>query len=71
MYFMDLTDIGVNTRNWIDSAQDRDYWRTHVSATLDLQVPYAMAILVLSTPKKEKNKVQPLMFLKNFIYAEC
>ena len=24
---MDLKEIRVNTRNWIDSAQDRDYWR--------------------------------------------
>ena len=23
---MDLKEIGLNTRNWIDSAQDRDYW---------------------------------------------
>ena len=22
----DLKGIGINTRNWIDSAQDRDYW---------------------------------------------
>ena len=24
---MDLKEIGINTRNWIVSAQDRDYWR--------------------------------------------
>ena len=23
---MDLKEIGINTRNWIDSAQDRNYW---------------------------------------------
>ena len=23
---MDLKEIGNNTKNWIDSAQDRDYW---------------------------------------------
>ena len=22
---MDLTEIGIDTRNWVDSAQDRDY----------------------------------------------
>ena len=22
-----LTEVGMNTRNWIDSAQDRDYFR--------------------------------------------
>ena len=24
---MDLKEIGINTRSWVDSAQDRDYWR--------------------------------------------
>ena len=24
---MDLKEIDINTRNWVDSAQDRDYWR--------------------------------------------
>ena len=23
---MDLKDIGINMRNWVDSAQGRDYW---------------------------------------------
>ena len=23
---MDLKEIGINTRNWVYSAQDRDYW---------------------------------------------
>jgi hypothetical protein len=31
---MDLEGIGINARNWIDSAQDRNYWR----ALLNLQV---------------------------------
>ena len=35
---MDLKEIGVNTRNWVDSAQDRDYWRALVNAALYLQV---------------------------------
>ena len=25
---VDLKELGIITRNWIDSAQDRDYWRT-------------------------------------------
>ena len=29
---MDLKEIEVNTRNKIDSAQDRDYWRAFVNA---------------------------------------
>ena len=24
---MDLGEININTRNWVDLAQDRDYWR--------------------------------------------
>jgi hypothetical protein len=36
---MDLKEIGVNTRNWIDSAQDRDYWRDLVNAALNLRIP--------------------------------
>ena len=24
---MDLKEICINTRNWVDSAQDRNYWR--------------------------------------------
>ena len=23
---MDLTKIGIDTRNWVDSAHDKDYW---------------------------------------------
>jgi hypothetical protein len=36
---MDLKEIGMNTRNWVDSAQDRDYWRAHVNVALNLRVP--------------------------------
>ena len=36
---MDLKEIGINTKNWVDSAQDRDYWRALVNAALDLRVP--------------------------------
>ena len=33
---MDLKEIGVNVRSWIYSAQDRDYCRALVNATLNL-----------------------------------
>ena len=36
---MDLEEIGVGARNWVDSAQDRNYWRTLVNAALNLRVP--------------------------------
>ena len=35
---MDLTEININTRNWVDSAQVRDYWRALVNAALILRV---------------------------------
>ena len=36
---MNLKEIGINTRNWVDSTQDRDYWRALVNAALNLRVP--------------------------------
>ena len=36
---MNLKEMGINTRNWVDSDQDRDYWRTIVNAALDIRVP--------------------------------
>ena len=35
---MELKEIGINMRNWVDSAQDRDYWRALVNVALNLQV---------------------------------
>ena len=35
----DLKERGINTRNWVDSPQDRDYWRAVVNVTLNLRVP--------------------------------
>ena len=29
---MELEDICINARNWVDSTQDRDYWRALVNA---------------------------------------
>ena len=35
----DFKEIGsINTRNWVDLAQDRDYWRALVSGALNLQI---------------------------------
>ena len=35
---MNLEEIGINAGNWVDSAQDRDYWRALVNAELNLRV---------------------------------
>ena len=31
-------EIGCNTRKWVDSAQDVDYWRALVNAALNFRV---------------------------------
>ena len=36
---MDLEEICINAGNWVDSAQDRNYWRALVNAALNLRVP--------------------------------
>ena len=35
---MDLKEIGIDTRNWVDSAQDRDYWSGIMNVALNLCV---------------------------------
>ena len=35
---MDLEEIVINAGNWVDSAQDRNYWRALVNAALNLRV---------------------------------
>ena len=44
---MDLEEIGINAGNWVESAQDRDYWKTLVIAPLKLLVPLAMVLVSL------------------------
>ena len=36
---MDLEEIGINAGKWVNSAQDRNYWRALVNAALSLRVP--------------------------------
>ena len=36
---MDLEEIGISAGNWVDLAQDGDFWRALVNAALNLRVP--------------------------------
>jgi hypothetical protein len=36
---MDLKEMGISTRNWVDSSHDRGYWRALVNAAFILLVP--------------------------------
>ena len=36
---MELEEKCINAGNWVDLAQDRDYWRALVNAALKLRVP--------------------------------
>ena len=35
---MDLEEIFINAGNYVDSAQDRNYWRALVNAALNLRI---------------------------------
>jgi hypothetical protein len=36
---MEIEEMGINMRNWVDLAQDSYYWRALVNVTLNLRVP--------------------------------
>ena len=36
---MDLEEIVMNVGNWVDSAQDRDYWRVLLNVAFNLRAP--------------------------------
>ena len=42
---MDLKEICFNMRNWVESAQDSEYWRALVNAALNLHIPLAIELV--------------------------
>ena len=48
---MDFDEICKNAGNWVDSAQDRDYWRALMNVALKLRLPWAMDLV----SRREKN----------------
>ena len=36
---MNFEEIGINAGNWVESAQDKGYWRVLVNVVLNLRVP--------------------------------
>ena len=40
----DLKKKGVNTRNWVDSAQDKHYWKALLNTALSLLVSFAIKL---------------------------
>jgi hypothetical protein len=42
-----LEGLGINARNWTDSAQDRNYWRALINALLNLLYWLAISLLLI------------------------
>ena len=60
---MPLKEVSINTRNWVDSAQDWAYWRALVNAALNLRVLYAMRFSYIHYETTNKKSVTHSMYL--------
>ena len=46
---IDLEEIGINTKNWVDSAQDREYWRALVNVALNFRISLAIELELVNS----------------------
>ena len=46
-------EIGINTRNWVDQAQDKDYCKALVTAALYIWIPEAIKLVKYLTYRCE------------------
>jgi hypothetical protein len=65
---MDLEETGIHARNWVDSAQDRDYWRALVNAALNLRVPKVMELIRHCQLKKEVTTKMSTQNVRNYFH---
>ena len=49
---MDLKEIGINARNWVDSAKDRDYWRAVVNEAPPGSISHGVSWLLIFLLKR-------------------
>ena len=61
---MDLRETGINLGNWVDSAQDRDYWIALVNAALKLRVPLPMVSVSCDYIHEHMSRVSRTHFAK-------
>ena len=57
---MDLKEIGVNVRSWLDSIQDRDWWRGFLIVLFNLRVPQGVR------DRDWRNNVQKINKISHF-----
>ena len=79
---MDLKEMGINTSNWVDSIQGKEYWRARVNETLNLRVPQAMMLVMrkrrydMRRSLSPERKIDPVFtftprldwFVQNFLH---
>ena len=61
---MDLEEMGVNMRNWVDSPQIIDYWIGFTDEALNLQVSLAMELVTAYAIKLSNVKCNKCIYYR-------